>query len=50
MPRVPQSRRLVFDHGDGARVWFEMTVTLQEILNGTLITLRSAIREPGTAR
>jgi len=31
---------LVFDHGDGARVWFEMTVTLQETLNGTLITLR----------
>jgi uncharacterized protein YndB with AHSA1/START domain len=32
--------RLVFDHGDGARVWFEMTVTLQETLSGTLITLR----------
>jgi uncharacterized protein YndB with AHSA1/START domain len=32
--------RLVFDHGDGKRIWFEMTVTLQEKGSGTLITLR----------
>ena len=32
--------RLVFDHGDGQRVWFEATVTLQETASGTLVTLR----------
>jgi uncharacterized protein YndB with AHSA1/START domain len=32
--------RLVFDHGDGERMWFETTVTLLEIDSGTLITLR----------
>ncbi|MGB6449143.1 MAG: SRPBCC domain-containing protein [Steroidobacteraceae bacterium] len=32
--------RLIFDHGDGKRVWFEATVTLQETGRGTLITLR----------
>lgn len=32
--------RLVFDHGDGERMWFETTVTLQETAAGTLITLR----------
>lgn len=32
--------RLVFDHGDGERMWFEATVTLQETGSGTLITLR----------
>jgi uncharacterized protein YndB with AHSA1/START domain len=32
--------RLVFDHGDGTRMWFEMTVTLEETARGTLITLR----------
>ncbi len=32
--------RLVFDHGDGERVWFEATVTLQQTRLGTLITLR----------
>jgi uncharacterized protein YndB with AHSA1/START domain len=31
---------LVFDHGDGERIWFEATVTLQETCRGTLITLR----------
>jgi len=31
--------KLVFDHGDGKRMWFETTVTLQEIDSGTLITL-----------
>lgn len=30
----------VFDHGDGQRVWFETTVTLEETVTGTLITLR----------
>ena len=32
--------RLVFDHGDGERVWFEATVTLQETGSGTLVMLR----------
>lgn len=32
--------RLVFDHGDGERMWFEATITLQETGSGTLITLR----------
>jgi uncharacterized protein YndB with AHSA1/START domain len=32
--------RLVFDHGDGLRVWFESTITLQQTGSGTLITLR----------
>ncbi|PRC90748.1 SRPBCC domain-containing protein [Solimicrobium silvestre] len=32
--------RLVFDHGDGERMWFETTITLQEIDSGTLISLR----------
>jgi uncharacterized protein YndB with AHSA1/START domain len=32
--------RLVFDHGDGKRMWFETTVTLEETAVGTLITLR----------
>jgi uncharacterized protein YndB with AHSA1/START domain len=31
---------LVYDHGDGKRVWFEANITLQEIAGGTLITLR----------
>lgn len=30
----------VFDHGDGERVWFEASVTLEETPRGTLITLR----------
>ena len=34
------SRKLVFDHGDGQRTWFETTVTLQQRGGGTLITLR----------
>ena len=32
--------RLVYDHGDGQRVWFEATITLEETSRGTLITLR----------
>lgn len=32
--------RLVYDHGDGTRVWFEKSTTLEETANGTLITLR----------
>jgi uncharacterized protein YndB with AHSA1/START domain len=32
--------RLVFDHGDGQRVWFESSITLEETAGGTLITLR----------
>ena len=36
---TPQAR-LVFDHGDGARIWFEATITLQDTGKGTLITVR----------
>jgi uncharacterized protein YndB with AHSA1/START domain len=32
--------RLVFDHGDGERMWFETTITLKDAGKGTLITLR----------
>lgn len=32
--------RLVYDHGDGARMWFEASITLQDSGSGTLITLR----------
>jgi uncharacterized protein YndB with AHSA1/START domain len=32
--------KLVFDHGDGQRTWFEATVTLQDSGRGTLITIR----------
>jgi uncharacterized protein YndB with AHSA1/START domain len=32
--------KLVFDHGDGERVWFEATVTLEETGGGTLVTVR----------
>jgi uncharacterized protein YndB with AHSA1/START domain len=32
--------RLVFDQGDGERMWFEATVTLQETGGGTLVTIR----------
>ena len=32
--------KLVFDHGDGQRVWFEATVLLEKTDGGTRITLR----------
>lgn len=32
--------RMVFDHGDGQRVWFESTVTLDTAGTGTLVTIR----------
>lgn len=32
--------RLVYDHGNGKRIWFEASITLQETRNGTLVTLR----------
>lgn len=32
--------RWVFEHGDGERVWFEATVTLEETPTGTLVTMR----------
>ena len=31
---------LAYDHGDGTRVWFENTVTLEETPRGTLVTIR----------
>jgi uncharacterized protein YndB with AHSA1/START domain len=36
---VPQ-RRLVYDQGDGERMWFETTITLEKTAKGTLLTLR----------
>ena len=36
---IPLSK-LVSDHGDGERVWFEVSVTFQEAGGGTLVTLR----------
>jgi len=32
--------KLVYDHGDGAKIWFETTITLEEASGGTLLTLR----------
>lgn len=32
--------RLVFDHGDGERVWLKATIDLQDAGDGTLVTLR----------
>ncbi len=32
--------KLVFDQGDGERIWFEASVTLQETSTGTLILIR----------
>ena len=32
--------RLVFDHGDGERVWFVTSIDLQETANSTLVTIR----------
>jgi glutathione S-transferase/uncharacterized protein YndB with AHSA1/START domain len=32
--------RLVYDHGDGQRIWFEASIVLEATAGGTLITLR----------
>lgn len=32
--------KIVSDHGDGERVWFEATVTMQDVNGGTLVTIR----------
>lgn len=40
--------RLVFDHGDGQRVWFVSTITLEETPGGTLITLRHIFPSKGS--
>lgn len=37
---ITRPSKLVADHGDGERVWFEFTVTMQETSNGTLVTIR----------
>jgi len=37
---ITPSSRLVFDHGDGQRIWFESSITLQETGSGTLVILR----------
>ncbi|MES2938902.1 MAG: SRPBCC domain-containing protein [Pseudomonadota bacterium] len=36
---VPHAR-LVYDQGDGERMWFETTITLEATAKGTLLTLR----------
>lgn len=33
--------KIVYDHGDGTRFWFECTVTLVQTEKGTLVTIRS---------
>lgn len=38
--QITTPSRLVFDHGDGQRIWFVSTITLEESPSGTLITLR----------
>lgn len=38
--QITPPSRLVFDHGDGQRVWFVSTITLEETPSGTLIILR----------
>lgn len=42
--------RLVFDHGDGQRIWFETCITLQETGSGTLITAAPAFPQQGIPR
>lgn len=37
---ITPPRRMLFDHGDGQRVWFEASVTLEEKDGGTLVILR----------
>lgn len=32
--------KLIYDHGDGERIWFEATVTFEISGRGTLVTLR----------
>lgn len=32
--------KLAYDHGDGEKVWFEASITLEQTAKGTLITLR----------
>jgi uncharacterized protein YndB with AHSA1/START domain len=36
---VPPAR-MVYDQGDGERVWFETTITLEPTARGTLLTIR----------
>jgi uncharacterized protein YndB with AHSA1/START domain len=37
---IVEPSRLVWDHGDGTRVWFVSTILLEETAVGTRITLR----------
>ena len=37
---ITPERKLVFDHGDGQRVWFVATIELEDTAAGTLVTLR----------
>ena len=32
--------RLIYDQGDGERIWFEASITLQSTTKGTLMTIR----------
>jgi uncharacterized protein YndB with AHSA1/START domain len=36
---VPPAR-LIFDHGDGQRIWFIASILLDETATGTMVTLR----------
>lgn len=36
---TPESR-IVYDHGDGEKVWFETTITLTDTASGTLVVQR----------
>lgn len=38
--------RLVYDHGDGQRTWFEASITLEETDKGTRIVLRQIYPTP----
>jgi uncharacterized protein YndB with AHSA1/START domain len=39
--------KIVYDHGDGSRFWFEATVTLKQTEKGTLVTIRSLFPTKG---
>lgn len=40
--------RWVYDHGDGQRIWFETTITLEDTETGTLLTLRHLFPDQGS--
>jgi uncharacterized protein YndB with AHSA1/START domain len=40
--------KLVYDHGDGERIWFETTVTFEETESGTMVTIRQLFPNKGS--